>query len=260
MQVTTTDLTKLVAALNYPEFSTVESLLVKMMKSQTAAKAMLRLLYWTPKSVNNGWVYKSACDWDSELGLTPAQIKLIHRRNILENFGVSRKLKKANGAPTTHYFIDFEAFLSRVAHFIGHSLEQVRALLTGAKPAQPKEEPPHSISTPIEVPIEREQVTEAKAPPPSDPLVGKMSASKVWDETKANLEAHFGVMTYNAYIRKADFAGYDLAKRTLTLTVPNEIVRDMLQHRLYPVMKKLFNNIADVPSEIVVSVQPPHHD
>lgn len=146
MELTLTQLTNLVIQVDRPDIQTVDALFVKMLGDRTAAKMFTRLLYWFPKAVKFGkWVYKSWRDWDAECGLSPAQIKRVHHEGLLERFGMTRKLMKANGAPTNHYVLDFELLTHKISAFLQMGIEQVRSFLhtdaTSEKPAVKKPKP-----------------------------------------------------------------------------------------------------------------------
>lgn len=70
-----------------------------------AALFLSQLIYWTDKSQNDGWVYKTYQEWEKEIGLN--EYKLRKAKTKLENLGVlETKLKKANGCPVVHYRLD----------------------------------------------------------------------------------------------------------------------------------------------------------
>jgi hypothetical protein len=83
-----------------------------------------------PRSVKQGWVYKSWRDWGAEVGISPAQIKRVHQQGILEQVGIQRRLMKAHGAPTTHYRLDVNALLQKIATFLETPVEALRKMLS----------------------------------------------------------------------------------------------------------------------------------
>jgi hypothetical protein len=65
----------------------------------------------------DGWFFKSNKEWKEEIGLSYAQVKRATAR--LEEMGVLRtKLKKAKGAPTTHYYLDMDALAKAILDFL----------------------------------------------------------------------------------------------------------------------------------------------
>jgi hypothetical protein len=66
---------------------------------------------------HDGWFFKSNKDWQEEIGLSYAQVKRATAK--LEEMGVLQtKLKKAKGAPTTHYYIDMDALTKLILDFL----------------------------------------------------------------------------------------------------------------------------------------------
>lgn len=86
-----------------------------------AALLLSQLMYWSNKSKNNGWVYKSASDWYNELRLKKASlntaVKTLKNLDIIET-----KLKKANGSPTSHYKIK-DGFIEKFSTFLKDKVE-----------------------------------------------------------------------------------------------------------------------------------------
>lgn len=70
-----------------------------------AALFLNQCVYWSDKGKRrDGYIYKSDKDFAMETGLSLAEIKRIKPK--LEELGFIRtKVKKANGAPTTHYYV-----------------------------------------------------------------------------------------------------------------------------------------------------------
>jgi hypothetical protein len=106
LQLDLTQLTNLVIQLERDDIQTADALLVRITGDYIGSRMLARLLYWFPRSVKQGWVYKSWRDWGAEVGISPAQIKRVHQQGILEQVGIQRRLMKAHGAPTTHYRLD----------------------------------------------------------------------------------------------------------------------------------------------------------
>ena len=107
-------------------------------QTDSTGQLYLRARYWFPRSVKRGWVYKSWRDWGAEVGISPAQVKRIHQQGILERVGIQRRLMKANGAPTTHYRLDTQNILQKIADFLEISLETLHTMLTTTSTSQHK--------------------------------------------------------------------------------------------------------------------------
>jgi DnaD/phage-associated family protein len=70
------------------------------------ALMLSQALYWTRRTKNKaGWFYKSAVEWEEEIGLTPQEQRTA-RKKLSEHGWWEEDLRKANGAPTTHYRIN----------------------------------------------------------------------------------------------------------------------------------------------------------
>jgi hypothetical protein len=126
-----TYLHQLVVDLHLEETQTLDALLAQMTGDYAASRMLARILYWRDKAIKfGGWVWKSWRDWYAECGLSQGQIKRVHRDGILERFGMSRSLMKANGAPTTHYLLDEDAFVSKLADFLAMTFDEVKLRLS----------------------------------------------------------------------------------------------------------------------------------
>jgi hypothetical protein len=110
--------------------------LVRITGDYIGSRMLARLLYWFPRSVKQGWVYKSWRDWGAEVGISPAQIKRVHQQGILEQVGIQRRLMKAHGASTTHYRLDIDALLQKIATFLETTVESLRAMLVSSTATQ----------------------------------------------------------------------------------------------------------------------------
>ncbi|MCB9458702.1 MAG: hypothetical protein H6670_03555 [Anaerolineaceae bacterium] len=147
-------LRQLVCTLNRPDIRSLDAFLSKLTGDANTALMLLRLLYWTPKSKREGWIYKSWRDWNAECNLSQSQIKRVHSLNLLETVGIVREIRKANGVPTMHYRLDPVAFLRQVGEYLGINLEQLEALsglsLTDQS-ARPEQPIPEDDSRPTEL-------------------------------------------------------------------------------------------------------------
>jgi hypothetical protein len=131
MNLTSHTLHQLVVDLHLEETQTLDALLAQMTGDYAASRMLARILYWRDKAIKfGGWVWKSWRDWYAECGLSQGQIKRVHRDGILERFGMSRSLMKANGAPTTHYLLNEDAFVSKLAEFLAMTFDEVKLRLS----------------------------------------------------------------------------------------------------------------------------------
>lgn len=106
-------LRKAVSTMNHGEIRTVQALLVRAVNDFTAGMVLHRLLEWMPFSKrHDGGIWKSDRDWNAELGLTYTQMARVRRllRDVVQS-----KVKRAQGSPTYHYWLDGEALLRKIA-------------------------------------------------------------------------------------------------------------------------------------------------
>lgn len=100
-----------------------------------AAMMLSQLLYWTPKSKNNGWIAKSDKDFQEELCLSRRAIR--GSRIILLNLLViTTKKAQFNGAPTMHYRINLENLDHQWDQFLSESEQSIIPNGTNDDPEQ----------------------------------------------------------------------------------------------------------------------------
>jgi hypothetical protein len=260
-------LTQIVMHTNRPDIQTADALLAKMLGDQVGGRMLARLLYWFPKSVKvGGWVYKSWRDWNAECALSPAQIKRIHHTQLLEQFGISRKLMKANGAPTTHYLINLDIFLNRIATFLGLTLEQVRTFfasrdgrsagLNGKADKTPYTPEPDTSGIPFSWEDSNHPTSPVSDMPDTSPIINGISAKHWWYACKQQLELQLDTATYTRFFRQAEFSGYEPKNHRWTIQVPNEPVRQYLQERCYRDVRQMLVNIIGQVGDLIFEVKP----
>lgn len=158
-QLTSQTLHQFVVELNHDEIQTMDALLVQMTGDYAASRMIARILYWRDKAIKlGGWVWKSWRDWRAECGLSQGQVKRVHRDGVLEVYGMTRSLMKANGAPTTHYLLDENMFISKLADFLNMAFNEAQSKLSSiarsGKPA-PKRKKQSVIENTFHVPDEK---------------------------------------------------------------------------------------------------------
>ena len=82
---------------------TIPRIFIDITGDHLSALFLSQCVYWSDKGKNE-WFYKSDREWEEELALSAYQVRRI--RNNLSEF-LETKIKKAGGAPTTHYRIRF---------------------------------------------------------------------------------------------------------------------------------------------------------
>ena len=91
---------------------------VDYMGSIDGAIFLSQLVYWSDRAVRaDGGVFKKYDDWKEEIGLSPYEVQraalVLREKGILVT-----KLKKANAAPTLHYYLDKIKFSSSINEFL----------------------------------------------------------------------------------------------------------------------------------------------
>ncbi|TGZ35353.1 hypothetical protein EQ875_01634 [Photobacterium damselae subsp. damselae] len=117
------------------------------------AAVLAQLVFWSNKSARkDGWFYKSQQELADELELSRDQVKRSVKK-LATSFSnaIFTELKKANGAPTTHYRVDIKALLEIAAN---HSAQAPNPLGESAqsivpiRPTQGMGESAQSITDP----------------------------------------------------------------------------------------------------------------
>lgn len=82
-----------------------------------AAIMLSQLIYWSDRTINmDGWIYKSAEDWNEEIAIAPRQTDRV-KAKLIEKGYIETEIRKANGAPTTHYRVRMNNLINAlVAH------------------------------------------------------------------------------------------------------------------------------------------------
>ena len=246
--------TNLVIRLDNPEIQTVDALLIRLVGDRVAGTMLKTLIYWMPKSVRaDGNVYKSWRHWMAECVLSIAQIKRIHHKGILEQFGIERKLKKADGAPTNHYKVNFTDLLKKVADFLMVQVEQVKTwMLDDASPLKaPRKSKYKSEKSSAQIASEESLAVEeepsaslrynfAKPEPEIDnsPKLGYFTAKEGWKFVKSQLALMMDRGSYETFIKRTDYADFLPETHTLVIETQGAYECEMLSGRLFPRMQR----------------------
>jgi hypothetical protein len=98
---------------------TIPRLFIDWTGDHISALLLSQVLYWSSRTKDtDGWFYKSAKDWQDELGISDYQLARATKK--LEAAGVVTKLRKVAGAPTQHYRIDQAVFLNWISEKLGN--------------------------------------------------------------------------------------------------------------------------------------------
>ncbi len=246
--------TNLVIRLDRPDIQSVDALLMRLVGDRVAGTMLKTLIYWMPKSVRaDGNVYKSWRHWMAECVLSIAQIKRIHHKGILEQFGIERKLKKADGAPTNHYKVNFTDLLNKLADFLKIQVEQVKTWMLddatsvkGSKKSKYKNEVLTAEgmaeqSPPIERPWFAFLYDDIPKPEPevdNSPKLGDLTAKENWQLVKSHLEAMMDRGSYETFIRRTEYADFLPETNTLVIETQGTYECEMLSGRLFPRMQR----------------------
>ncbi len=77
-----------------------------------SALLLSQAIYWSDKTGQDGWFYKSYREWEEELSLTRRKVDKARRKldGIIET-----KVMRANGSPTVHYRVNFDVLIEKIA-------------------------------------------------------------------------------------------------------------------------------------------------
>ena len=88
----------------------VPRIFVALTGDTSLALMLSQLLYWSDRSLRpDGFIFKSAREWQAEVGVTPYAVGKFNTLPYVET-----KVKRANGSPTTHYRILFDDLVDRM--------------------------------------------------------------------------------------------------------------------------------------------------
>ena len=98
---------------------TIPRIYLDLLEGDYPAAALLnQIVYWSDKSkLPGGWFYHSRLEWLSELCLTYFQIKRATKK-LLDNHWIECHVKRANGAPTTHYRVNMDKLTTAINKFL----------------------------------------------------------------------------------------------------------------------------------------------
>ncbi|PEA85886.1 conserved phage C-terminal domain-containing protein [Bacillus thuringiensis] len=89
-------------------------LFIKLTGDLTTATLLNQIVFYSDKSKRtDGYFYKSYKEWEEELCLTERQVRYSTKKLIKEGL-VETSLKKANGAPTVHYKLDYNKLVESI--------------------------------------------------------------------------------------------------------------------------------------------------
>ena len=98
---------------------TIPRLFIDWTADHISALLLSQIIYWSSRTKDvDGWFYKSAKDWQDELGISDHQLARATKK--LEPAGVVTKLRKVQGAPTQHYRMDQAVFLNWISEKLGN--------------------------------------------------------------------------------------------------------------------------------------------
>lgn len=97
---------------------TIPRIYIDITGDHLSALFLSQCIYWSDKG-RDGWFYKSDKEWLDELGLSSFQIKRI--KKDLEEY-IETDIRKANGAPTTHYRVNFDAVTASIIKKLNNPL------------------------------------------------------------------------------------------------------------------------------------------
>lgn len=100
----------------------VPRVFVELTQDWGVAAMLNQLIYWSSRTKNkDGYIYKSLDDWQTEVGgVTRYTINKLRDLPFVET-----ELKKANGAPTLHYRVDFDILVNELSKVLKMDLPKI---------------------------------------------------------------------------------------------------------------------------------------
>jgi hypothetical protein len=98
---------------------TIPRLFIDWTGDHISALLLSQIIYWGSRTKDaDGWFYKSAKEWEEELGISDYQLARATKK--LQASGVITKLRKVQGAPTQHYRLDQDLFMNWISEKLGN--------------------------------------------------------------------------------------------------------------------------------------------
>ncbi|MGD2278292.1 conserved phage C-terminal domain-containing protein [Bacillus wiedmannii] len=92
----------------------VPKLFVKLTGDLTTAILLNQIVFYSDKSKRtDGFFYKTYKEWEEEICLTERQVRYSTKKLVASGY-VETALKKANGAPTVHYKLDYNKLVDSI--------------------------------------------------------------------------------------------------------------------------------------------------
>jgi hypothetical protein len=112
-------------AVGHNNLLTVPTALIAFCGDLDEAAFLAQLVYWSDKGKReDGYVFKSWQEWNTETGLTRRQQERVRQKLRAKGF-IDIKLKQANGNPTLHYRLDRKSFMDAFARFVQKAPEAI---------------------------------------------------------------------------------------------------------------------------------------
>ena len=103
---------------------TIPRLFIDWTGDHISALLLSQIIYWSSRTTDaEGWFYKSAKEWEEELGISDYQLTRATKK--LASAGVVTKLRKVRGAPTLHYRLNQNVFLSWISEKLGNGFSEL---------------------------------------------------------------------------------------------------------------------------------------
>lgn len=101
---------------------TIPRIFIKLTGSLQSALFLSQCIYWSDRGGRkDGSFYKSYKEWEDETSLTRREID--NARDDCKAF-ITTELHRANGAPTLHYRVNFDALVDAIARFVMNERKQ----------------------------------------------------------------------------------------------------------------------------------------
>jgi hypothetical protein len=94
-------------------------------KNLSSYMMLQKVAFWFERAArNDGMIYKTNQELADEIGVSLSTLK--RAKNRLRGIGLDWKVQKANGNPTTHFFINFELLAKAIGKIVGDKIKDVK--------------------------------------------------------------------------------------------------------------------------------------
>lgn len=184
-----------------------------------------QLLYWSDRGKKRNSFYKSYKEWYEETFLSKYQVNQAAKQCIEMGF-LTTEVRRAEGSPTVHYYIDSEKFLDLILAFVRKQSVEMDSQ---------KFDEPESKS--FDEPKSKNQLSLTETT--SKITKEGEEWDHLWSRILETLKAQIPANSYASFVAPAKLT--NLCDGTATITIPNSKAKDWIENRLARQLKQLLS-------------------